>query len=39
MGQQNLIERSGQKCADSGLDGVTIKLESQLQVWVTLGSE
>lgn len=36
---QNLIESSGQKCVYSGLDGVTLKLESHLQVWVALASK
>lgn len=39
MWWSNLIESSDQMCADSGLDGVTLKLESQLQVWVALASK
>lgn len=36
---QNLIKSSGQKCVYSGLDSVTLKLESHLQVWVALASK
>lgn len=39
MWWQNLMESSGQMCANSGLDGVTLKLEIQLQVWVALASK